>query len=154
VDKRKQIRLPHYDYSSAGCYFVTVCTADKAPVLCDIVGHALPGVPVELRLSEYGETAEKQLLKMADFYDGIRLDKYVIMPNHIHLLLCYRGTPGTACPTVGQFIGTFKRFTKSIPWQKRFYDHVIRDEADYRTKWQYIDNNPARWAEDKENPDA
>ena len=111
-------------------------------------------MPPEVQLSRYGEIAEQQLLKMAAFYEGIRLEKYVIMPNHVHILLRYDGTPGTACPTVGQFIGTFKRFTKPIPWQTRFYDHVIRDETDYLTKWQYIDNNPAKWAEDEENPDA
>ena len=145
----KRIRLPDYDYRSPGYYFLTICTKDKAPILAQIVGHALPGVPTDVRLSQYGEIAEQQLLKMATFYDGIRLEKYVIMPNHVHLLLCIDGTPGTACPTVGQFVGTFKRFTKRVEWQPRFYDHVIRDEADYLTKWQYIDDNPAKWAEDE-----
>ena len=104
-------------------------------------------MPVGVRLSEYGEKAEQQLWEMAEFYEGIRLDKFVIMPNHIHILLRIDGTPGTACPTVGRFVGTFKRFTKPIEWQPRFYDHVM----DYLTKWRYVDDNPAKWAEDEYN---
>ena len=66
----KRIRLPDYDYSGPGYYFLTVCTKDKAPILSEIAGHALPGVPMGVHLSEHGEIAEQQLLKMEAFYEA------------------------------------------------------------------------------------
>lgn len=63
------------------------------------------------------------------------------------------GVPGTAHPTISGFIGTMKRFIRREIgmdiWQASFYDHIIRDETDYLTKAQYIETNPARWAEDE-----
>ncbi len=86
----------------------------------------------------------------------MKIDKYVIMPNHIHLIIRIEkndGVPRTAHPTVSRFVGTMKRFINQQLgeniWQKSFYDHIIRDENDYKTKWEYIENNPNRWAEDE-----
>ncbi len=157
--KRKSTRLKDYDYSQDGYYFITICTKDKQKLLCDIVGTGiLDGSQIEL--TEYGRIANRQLEIMTDFYDDIKIDKYVIMPNHIHLLIKIirsdDGPSGTPVPTnskISNFVGTFKRlcnkqYGKNI-WQYRSYDHIIRGEEDYREIWQYIDSNPARWKEDK-----
>lgn len=155
---RKQNRLKDYDYSKNGAYFITICTKDKKEILSRVkiknVGNAVPGVPCVV-LSEYGELTDKTILQMRNFYDDMKIDKYVIMPNHIHLIIRIEngGVPWTAHPTVSKFIGTMKRFINQQIgeniWQKSFYDHIIRDENDYKTKWEYIENNPNRWSEDE-----
>ena len=158
LPKRKLLRLPEFDYNSPGCYFITVCTKDKKPALGTVVvGTGLPDGP-HILLTDFGKAAEKQLHLMADFYEDIRLDNYVIMPNHMHLLI--KILPGgplrTPVPTnskISSFVGTFKRFcSKEIGsniWQSRSYDHIVRDEDDYFRIWDYISNNPARWTEDR-----
>ena len=101
---------------------------------------------------------------MNDFYDYISVEKYVIMPNHIHLLISLNfanGRSGPPVPTIinnanseiSKFVGTFKRFTnkeygKNI-WQRSFYDHIIRGEEDFKEIWEYIDGNPQKWREDR-----
>ena len=157
--QRKNIRLKDYDYSTPGAYFVTVCTKDKKPILCRIVGTDLPGGP-KATMFEYGKIADEQIKNMTDFYDNIKVEKYVIMPNHIHFILSVTestsGPPRTSVPTnntISNFVGAFKRlcnqkYGKNI-WQYRSYDHIIRDERDYRKIWEYIDENPVRWTCDK-----
>ena len=157
--QRKTIRLHNYDYSTPGLYFVTVCTKDKKPVLCRIVGTDVLGGPKAF-MYNYGKIAEKQINEMSHFYDNIFVDKYVVMPNHIHLILrvteVQDGPPRTSVPTnntISNFVGAFKRlcnqkYGKNI-WQYRSYDHIIRDERDYRKIWEYIDENPVRWTCDK-----
>lgn len=97
---------------------------------------------------------------MDAFYDNIFVDKYVIMPNHIHLLVRIEdsGRSGTPVPTrenstISRFISTFKRFCNreygENIWQSRYYDHVIRNQRDYDEIWEYIENNPAKWEEDR-----
>ena len=158
LPKRETIRLPEYDYRSPGYYFITVCTREKAPLLCSIVGTGLPDGP-QIKLTDVGTVVRSQLETMRDFYDTVKLNSYVIMPNHIHLLIEIRkqiGPSGRTVPTdsgIGWFAGTFKRFTNRTCgkdlWQPRSYDHVIRDEADYVRVLQYIENNPAKWTEDR-----
>lgn len=158
LPKRKLNRLSNYDYSQPGSYFITVCTKDRKEILSVIeepsVGNAVLGIPL-VRLSKYGMITEKIILQMQNFYSGVNIDKYVIMPNHIHLIVTITddGVPGTAHPTVSGFIGTLKRFVnkeagKNI-WQSSFYDHIIRDENDYQIRWEYIKDNPAKWFDDE-----
>jgi len=151
---RKTIRLQNYDYNS-GIFFLTICTKDRACILSTIVGTGVPDGPKTL-LTEYGMTAQKYILQMNDFYDHISIDKYVIMPNHIHLIIrihpqndAVSETASSACNTIlSQFISAFKRFCnkdygKNI-WQSRSYDHVIRNKNDYDTIFRYIHKNPIR----------
>ena len=85
--------------------------------------------------------------------ENVFVDKYVIMPNHIHLIIVIKGGRAMHAPTVSNIIGQMKSFVTKrvgIPiWQKSFYDHIIRDEADYLRIAEYMENNPAKWAEDK-----
>ena len=77
------------------------------------------------------------------------MDNYVIMPNHVHILLAVGGVPGSARPTVSRVVSALKRFSNrdagEAMWQASFYDHVVRGVGDYLTRWNYIDENPARW---------
>ena len=145
-------------YSSVGAYFVTVCTVKKQPFLGNVVGGGVLDAPY-VRLSECGRIAEQVLLEMDSFYEDISVDKYVVMPNHVHFILTIREsrgpsrTPAPANARLPAFISTWKRFTNrkagTQMWQRGYYDHIIRNEADYRRIWQYADENPARWAEDE-----
>ena len=90
-------------------------------------------------------------------YSHLSVDKYVIMPDHIHFLISIHetnGHPGRGVPTrtsaIAQFVGTFKRFCNKEYgeniWQGRYYDHVIRNPQDYDEIWEYIENNPVKYA--------
>ena len=133
-----------------------------------IVGVDVLGDPHTVQLLPYGEIADKYIKQLDEFYDHIFVDQYVIMPNHIHILLQVvskdtdaknGGSPRTSTPTtrqtsaVSHFVSTFKRFCNKECgeniWQRGFYDHVIRDRADYEKRVKYIDENPIRWYYDE-----
>ena len=159
LPKRKNMRLREYNYSEIGSYFVTVCTKDRKPLLCNIVGTGVPDRP-KIKLSEYGIIADKYINQLNNFYKDISIDKYVIMPDHIHLLLSIsNGQSRTPVPTneninnansyVSKFVNTYKRFCNKEYggniWQRSYYDHIIRSETDYNEIWEYIENNPKKW---------
>ena len=159
--QRKETRLKEYDYSANGAYFVTVCTKDRKHILSTIhVGGGALDAPY-IELTEKGEIVREQFEKMNHLYEDINVKHYVIMPNHIHFIIEIAksgGTSGRPSPTrsnsiVSKYVGTFKRFTNKISgielWQRSYYDHIIRNEADYLEKSDYIINNPAKWAEDE-----
>lgn len=162
LPNRKQNRLRCFDYNQNGAYFITICTIDRKRILSKInVGTGVLDCP-KTELLEYGETADKYINQLNNFYDNISVDKYVIMPDHIHLLISIQdGQSGTPVPTnetiefdnrnsvVAKFVGTLKRFCNKEYgeniWQPRYYDHIIRNEQDYNEIWQYIENNPLKW---------
>ncbi len=158
---RKRLRLPEYDYSKDGCYFITVCTQERRRLLSDIaVGEGL--APPEISLSAVGTIVEEQIRDIPRRYPHIKIDKYVIMPNHIHLIVSIRETAGGASPspTLVDAMRALKSVTTRLSrpklgaerlWQRSFYEHVIRNESDYREIWEYIDENPLKWAGDEYN---
>lgn len=162
--KRKNLRLKEYDYSKVGAYFVTICTEGRKQILSEIivdniVGRDDPGTPndvIRVSLTEIGKIAEKYINLIPHHYKNIVLDKYVIMPDHIHILLSLeendRRRAESSRPTaIPQVIGALKRMIhKEIGhpiFQASFYDHIIRDEADYMVRRKYMEENPYRWAE-------
>lgn len=159
LPKRKPNRLKGFDYASDGAYFITVCTKNKIRCLSKVVGRGL--APAEIQLTEYGKIAEEQLLSLEKRYSNIRICEYVIMPNHIHLILTINKTAAGAspCHTVTDIICAYKSLTTRLCKQKgfngnklfqtSFYDHIIRDDEDYQIKYQYIDENPIKWTEDE-----
>ena len=98
LSKRKPIRLPDYDYSSPGAYFVTVCTHDRRCILSRITaGEGL--APPAVELSPVGQCVKEQILALPKRYPAVHIDKYVIMPNHVHLLASYHTDSGGASHT-------------------------------------------------------
>lgn len=99
---------------------------------------------------------EQAILAIPAHYPAVTVDNYVIMPNHIHAILRITTIDEDgrliAAPTLSTVIGQTKGWvSKQIGhpiWQKSFYDHVIRNEKEYLDTWAYIDENPAKWAED------
>lgn len=157
--KRKQIRLSDYDYSQNGAYFITICTKDRQNIFWD-VGAIINRPQNEYKLSAYGIIAEQTLLEMPKRYINVSLDKYVIMPNHIHLILLINNdndggrfiiTP-TSLPRIIQQYKSAVTKKSGIPiWQKSFYEHIIRSHEDLQEINQYIQMNPEKWHEDKYN---
>ena len=161
LPKRKHPRLDNYDYSSAGAYFVTICTQNRRCVLSRIVGRGL--APAETTAIEYtslGEIAEKQLFLLADRYPYLTIDQYVIMPNHIHAILILNGETAGASPrpTLTDIVCTYKSLTtreckkngfREKLFQTSFYEHIIRSREDYEEIVKYIYENPIRWYYDE-----
>ena len=164
-EKRKTPRLSGFDYNTKGAYFITVCTMERRCLLSKItVGTGVLDCPQDKTyhstLFEKGKIAERVLRQMDAFYENISVDAFVIMPNHIHILLFVReggGQSGTPVPTTreeranstySRFVSTFKRFCNKEYgeniWQSRSYDHIIRDREDYDEHIRYIYENPMR----------
>jgi len=171
---RKHPRLKGYDYSNNGAYFLTLCVEGRHEMLGKIVGRDVLIAPENINtlivphieLSEYGKIADKHINKINSLNNIISVDNYVIMPNHIHLLIAIQksetssvgenGAMRTSRPTSASIPSLMRSFktmvTKEIGfslWQTTYHDHIIRDEADYQRRWRYIDENPAKWAEDE-----
>ena len=139
---RKHPRLKNFDYSSPNYYFVTICTRDKTCIF---------GKPDHL--NQWGTIAEKALQEIEHHFSGVRIDNYVIMPNHVHIILILQGE----CSNISHIIGQYKSaVTRQIHeadpqravWQTSFHDHVIRNQKDYERIWLYIEANPPNWNKD------
>ena len=146
---RKPTRLQNYDYSQNGCYFVTVCVKDRRPILSTIVGGDALIAP-QIRLTEIGKITEKHIQKINSVYTDVTVEKYIIMPDHIHLLLFIDGlgdgTMKASSPTnLSTVIRSLKTFVtrdvgKSI-WQLSFYDEIIKNETHFQRAWEYTQYN-------------
>jgi len=161
---RKHNRLPRYDYSQNGHYSVTVCTKDKR----EWFGRAENDVMV---LNEYGQIAVKIWLEIPEHFKNIELDKFVIMPNHVHGIIIIQnervGNRHACSLQKPQFyilsvvIGSYKSAVtrhihqtkngRDFHWQKSFFDHVVRNENELALIREYILNNPKKWDLDTEN---
>ncbi len=152
LPNRKTMRLKEYDYSTPGAYFVTICTKDKQKILGDVVGEGLCALP-KVILTDIGTKIDAAIRYINTAYETVSVDKYVVMPNHIHMLVCITDTGGRGGPPLQHVIGRMKSYTTHqhgvVLWQKSFYDHIIRDKHDYDAIWRYIDENPAKWNEDE-----
>ena len=143
---RKPTRLRGFDYTQNRAYFVTVCTQQRSDILADICRGGALLLPI-------GEIVEREIQNLPRKYD-IAIDKYVIMPNHIHMILLLQGDKRS--DTLSDVLCALKSVTTRIAnqlegckgrqiWQRSFHDHIIRDEKDYLKIWQYIDENPMKW---------
>ena len=155
LPNRKPNRLEDYDYSQNGAYFITICTRDRKRILSQIVGDDAHIVP-----KPFGQIAEKYIRNVPE------IEKYVIMPDHIHMIIrldygsmwasTHTGInvgadahirPKNKIATIVRSIKTLtsKEIGESI-FQRSYYDHVIRNQQDYNDIWEYIDNNPIKWS--------
>jgi REP element-mobilizing transposase RayT len=164
MNERKKQRLPGFDYSTPGAYFVTICVQGMQ---CRF-GEVCKGNMV---LSEVGKKARQCWLDLPNHYINCSLDEYVIMPNHVHGILHIVGNglkpfPTECQPNVKQhglpeIIRGFKTFSSrrineittehSFRWQKSYYERVIRDENELHLIRQYINDNPLSWELGKNN---
>jgi REP element-mobilizing transposase RayT len=163
LPKRKNNRLQHYDYSSPGAYFITFCTHNRKNMLSRIVGaiHESP----ESQLTQYGKILD-DVIKRFPAHLHTAVDKYVIMPNHIHIIFtitndevlrAIRESPLRVRSLLSKSVGYIKmnaskeihkRYTSEKIWQRGFHDHVIRNRYDYERIVRYIYKNPLIWQYD------
>ena len=153
LPKRKRNRLQQFNYGTAGAYFITICVDKKETLLGKIVGGGVLDAP-KIHLSALGRIIERQILSINNV-PCVTVDHYVVMPNHIHLLLLVAETKESihhSGDIIPQTIGGFKRLCEREIgrdiFQRSYHDHIIRRDVDYQKIWQYIDTNPIRWNKD------
>ena len=165
---RRSIRLPMYDYSRPGAYFVTICTYHRELL--------------------FEDGALKQILEetwkaLPERFPDISPDEFIIMPNHIHFIVWLNaveaplagahdagigvGAGASPAPTLASIVGAYKSIVSNqwlkwitantpdrsaLVWQRNYYERVVRDEDELARARQYIMDNPAKWAEDENNP--
>ncbi len=173
-------RLPNWDYSDNGYYFVTICTKDKEEFFGGIVNN-------KIQLSEIGKIVEKYWLEIPNHFTFVELDEFIIMPNHMHGIVIIKNenhvVPNVETRhclvsttdankktnrfqnqgkhTISSIIGSYKSICTKIinkiqnneffAWQSRFYDHIIRNEKEFYRIRQYIKDNPMNWNGDRNN---
>ena len=170
--EHKPHRLQNYNYSSNGSYFITFCVKNKECLLGEIVAvDALIDRPTnnpndsiyikatssEMILSDYGKIILNHIETGKTKYNNISVDNYVIMPNHLHMILSVsdENTIKSSCvqhALIPEYIRTLKTLTtKEIGFsifQRNYHDHIIRDEKEYEKIWDYIDTNVSNWVAD------
>lgn len=153
---RKHPRLKNYDYSSNGYYHIIINTQDNRPILAK-VGRGLAPADVQIRLLPIGRIAQQQLFELEKRFPFVSIDRYVIMPTHIHAIIILSGNVAGASPrpTLTDIVCAYKSLTTRIAnknagvsgrkiFQTSFYDKVIRNEQDYLETCRYIDENPLK----------
>lgn len=162
---RHSIRLWEYNYGQQGSYFITVCTKDRKCILSTIRDK-------NVLLTRIGIIVEEEILRTPEIRKGVLIDAYVIMPNHIHLLITIVKPESLETQS-----GHFYRQSFSIPsivaalkaavtrraveehlvapsslWQRNYYEHVVRNDDDFERIGHYIQLNPETWEDDPEHP--
>ena len=148
---RRQHRLPDYDYTSAGFYFITLCVQDRLRLLGGVVAG-------EMRLSPAGELVQQRYQEMPQRYPDIELDGLMVMPDHVHAIVSFGGdgqslpkvihwikSRTTADYTVGVRTAGWPAFHGRL-WQSGFYDRIIRDDKELNAVREYVMQNPLRWS--------
>jgi len=154
---RKSIRLKGYDYAKAGLYFVTICVQNKQCIFGNIYNDSM-------HLNKAGEMIEKWYKELENKFNDIKCYDFVIMPNHIHVIIKNESSEHTGSPlhevikwlktmTTNEYI----RHVKSdnwLPfdgklWQRNYYEHIIRDQESYNEISYYIKTNPSQWNQDQ-----
>jgi len=140
---RKRIRLQNYDYSKENMYFITICVKNRLEILGKIIDE-------NIKLTKEGNIVKQNINNIAQTYKNVIIDEYVIMPNHIHILLFINYKNSI---TISKIIKHFKtNITKEIEysiWQKSFYEHIVRNKKEYFKIKEYIRNNIINWRKDK-----
>jgi len=175
IHHRRSVRMPQYDYSDPGAYFITICASRRACTFGEIVN-------CQVNLSPIGRIVDQCWAEIPSHFENAEIDEFVVMPNHIHGILRIVENAGTACraptsrhtPVFGQFarpergsVATIIRSFKSAAtrrarqqglsksasiWQRNYYERVVRNEEELARIQKYIIENPLTWELDRENP--
>ncbi len=169
--QRRYIRLPGYDYSQPGAYFVTICTHDRQCLFGNIENNLM-------NLNPYGEIVQSCWKDIPLHYPEVTNDVFVVMPNHVHGIIFIHdvntdtsgqaGRSGSKPDPTGrqplsEIVRAFKTYSarkinedrqsQGTPiWQRSYYEHIIQGEIEYSQIGEYIIYNPSQWKMDSENP--
>jgi len=159
-------RLQNWDYRWDGYYFITICTKEKKEYFGEIQNG-------KMVLSQLGIIADILWYEIKNHAQNIKLDAFIVMPNHIHGILILsnnKNTPNLSPKTIGEtrfqnqgknsissIVGGYKsavtkhahRLNFEFAWQSRFYENIIRNEDRYIQIIDYIHQNPLKWENDK-----
>lgn len=171
---RHSTRLPHYNYSSPGFYFITICTHKHQLLFGQIKNNHITLNAIGILIEKYWHCLTKKF--------KIALDVFIIMPNHIHGIIQIKNPPVRVSfmkpsidilksnrhmglinqtPTLGHIIRYFKAITSKTLhqngfnihiWQRNYYEHIIRNQIELDKTRQYIKLNPRMWHRDRNNP--
>ncbi|PHJ57710.1 transposase [Nostoc linckia z18] len=178
IHDRNSTRLRGYDYSSAGFYFVTICTYKRQCLFGEIVNE-------EMVLNEYGKIVAKEWIESSEIRQEIELDEWIVMPNHFHTIIAIHQPPGCLpdtsnnspqtndnsqriippmkprslssaiagfkCATTTR-INTIRNAAGTPVWQRNYYEHIIQNQFSLEKIRQYIQNNPQSWNKDQLHP--
>lgn len=160
---RRSSRMKHFDYTSSGSYFITICSYQNRCTFSEVVADKVQLFPI-------GRIIEFHWRAIPSLYHGVIIDEWVVMPNHLHGVLAMPEAPPSAGKSrnprgsLGRLIGAFKGdVTKDVRrmlndpsvevWQRGYWDSAIRNERALQNIREYIRKNPVRWAFDRENPE-
>ena len=172
--RRNSLRYAGYDYTRAGAYFVTFCAHRGRSIFGWINEEAV------MILNPLGQIAHTAWLDFAENHPEIEIDIFIVMPNHVHVLLWILAPTNPAdkppsdkerafgdaiAGSLSTLIGAYKGgvtqkakntgvFAGSPLWQRNFHDHIVRSEEELQRIRKYIRTNPLRWKEDQLHPDA
>jgi REP element-mobilizing transposase RayT len=178
IYRPESTRLKGWDYSSAGYYFITICTKNREPFFGEVKGD-------EMHLNPMGEIAKIYWLEIPIHFTNTTLDEFIVMPNHVHGIVVIQDAsvetqhvaslqqqmqkphihrefgplqPGSLSTIIRSYKSAVTRWARKngyddFSWQSRFYDHIIRDETSLQSICQYICDNPLKWAQDENNPE-
>lgn len=149
---RKRSRLPTFDYSTAGAYFVTICAHGRRAIFGCCVDD-------ELRPTPEAHVVARCWAEIPVHFRAVEIDVFVVMPNHVHGVLLL----GDGSPTLSTIVGSFKsavsretNASRESPgahvWQRGYYERVVRTEEELEAIRRYVLDNPSAWAADPENP--
>jgi putative transposase len=169
---RRSVRLPGFDYSRVGMYFVTICASERQCIFGEIRGNAAV-------LSPIGELVRTCWIEIPRHFPNLKIETYIVMPNHLHgpLSIHSKFSDATVQDKATEATESYGKSTpKSIPtiirsfksavskcaresglvmgesiWQRGYYEHVLRNTREYVEITNYILQNPAQWADDEEN---
>jgi putative transposase len=155
IHHRRSIRLVGYDYARSGAYFITICTHDRQCIFGDIVDG-------EMNLNELGNIVRSDWLNLGKHHPNVEIDELVVMPNHLHGIICLDDRSDDRAKSISEIMRGFKTFSarkinklfgqKGTPiWQRNYYERIVRTEEELENTRNYIINNPMNWHTDINN---
>lgn len=166
LPERKRTRLKDFCYNNEGSYFITICAKDRKCIFGKITKKYIENsnpialeqkivVDADVELSAIGETVLEVIDSSRNAYENIIVENYVIMPNHLHLLLYVKHNDIESTfsnSLISNYVAALKQKVNRTygynVFQRSFFDHIVRGEKDFDNIYDYIDNNPVLWEKD------
>lgn len=161
LPNRKNIRVKNWDYSSAGAYFITICTHNRQPFFGQIVEHSMI-------LSEVGQGVVDCWFKIPEHFPDVAIDEFIVMPDHVHGILIFtkklnnseENVPNRFGPQSLNLASVVRGFKVGVTkaarlhiqkfaWQSRYHDRIIRNAAEHERIRHYIRNNVVQYGKVK-----
>ena len=156
IHHRRSIRLPEYDYSLPGAYYITTVVFGRENLLgfIDQTG---------MQINKLGQIVKFAWLDLPKHYPHLELGGFCIMPNHFHGIIILNDVerPGIKRHPLSEIVRAFKSFSarrinaiRKLPgspfWQRNYYEHIIRNDQEHDKIRAYILTNPQNWDKDDE----